>query len=465
MIQNLTLKNFRAFRSQSFEFSKINVFVGPNNSGKSSALSAINLIAQTVLGAELGGSPLILNGQFEQLGTYIDTVHGNHPTTPIGISMGYNNAQVELEFKYRSQRREIELSRFLLRARGKEVYARKSSKYAVKTSIFGVSESQYHKALDALETRDKGELMGFWPYENRFRYWRIGKDAEKDHELKETVKNLERAERELLEAWFQLRSQFRCFDTLGAFRDPPQRTYLYTGESATHVGKTGSNSIAQLINDASKRGSQSSGFVTEVSRWLAATGIAKRLAIRSLTPRHFEVCLEGHDKKIHNICDVGFGCSQVLPVIVGGLNAFSNPTNREFTRTPPIFLVQEPEIHLHPNAQASLASFFVGQVKKKGQLFIETHSDNLVLRLARHVALGDIKPDDVTIFIVSDEGGGKVVRMVRPDATGVFKPEWPGGFFPQRQGESLALARARLKRNDKAADQMDFFYPEEEVGE
>lgn len=79
MIKNLTLKNFRAFKEQSFDFAKLNIFIGKNNSGKSSALSALNVIAQTIREQDLDGTPLILNGPYDQLGTFIDVVNGNHP--------------------------------------------------------------------------------------------------------------------------------------------------------------------------------------------------------------------------------------------------------------------------------------------------------------------------------------------------------------------------------------------------
>jgi predicted ATPase len=142
----------------------------------------------------------------------------------------------------------------------------------------------------------------------------------------------------------------------------------------------------------------------------------------------------------HNICDVGFGCSQVLPVLVGSLNIF-------VARAPaaiPMFIVQEPEIHLHPDAQAALGSFFVSLVQKTGQIFVETHSDTLVLRIARHVAGGQLKPDDVHIFFFSNSKRGKRVQKIRLDARATFQPHWPGGFFPQREREALGLARARM---------------------
>jgi predicted ATPase len=126
-------------------------------------------------------------------------------------------------------------------------------------------------------------------------------------------------------------------------------------------------------------------------------------------------------------------------------------------------VVQEPEIHLHPNAQASLASFFVSLFQQTGQLFIETHSDALVLRIARHVALKELNPKDVAVFFFTNTSEGKIVEQLTITDRGTFAPPWPGGFFPQREVETLGLARARnAKPKDAVAQQLEFKYPESE---
>ena len=97
MLTHLTLRNFRAFKSQRFDFARINVFVGPNNSGKSSALSAINLLAQTAEDNEANVT-LILRGRFEDLGTFHDVVHGNNANTPLSLEFGiggYTSSSVQ----------------------------------------------------------------------------------------------------------------------------------------------------------------------------------------------------------------------------------------------------------------------------------------------------------------------------------------------------------------------------------
>ena len=107
-----------------------------------------------------------------------------------------------------------------------------------------------------------------------------------------------------------------------------------------------------------------------------------------------------------------------------------------------------------------MGSFFASLIDREGQVFIETHSDNLVLRVARHVALGDVDAADVAIFFVSDDEK-RTVREIAIASSGVFKPEWPGGFFPQRQAESLELARASMQRREgQVQRELDFKYPE-----
>jgi predicted ATPase len=472
MLKFLKLKNFRGFKSQNFEFSRLNVFVGPNNSGKSSALSAINLLAQSFLADEPNAGPLILNGRFEQLGTYIDTVNGNRSNTPIEISFGFaDRYEVQLAFKYRQQRREIELSSFIFTNGGEHVYSYETTKDGFVVRC-GTKELDVHEYSNPSKNEVQAEVLffGFWPYDRRL--FQIGHRINKDkqQEIPEQVRiQFEKADMHLSRARHTLSQIFLNFDSLGPFRDQPQRTYMYTGETARHVGKTGSNCITLLVNDSSKRGSQRNGFIDEVSRWLVATGIAKGLEIKNLTSRHFEICVKGQDGSVHNICDVGFGCSQVLPVIVSGLNLFGRPQKSSRSKNPrrssarsSTLVVQEPEIHLHPNAQAALGTFFAGISSEDGQLFIETHSDNLVLRLCRHVALGELAEGHVTVFYVRDENGSKKVTTMRPNDDGVFVPDWPGGFFPQRQHESLALAKARLPQKGTSAQlTLDFKYPEE----
>ncbi len=97
-----------------------------------------------------------------------------------------------------------------------------------------------------------------------------------------------------------------------------------------------------------------------------------------------------------DITDVGFGISQILPVIIQGFLSFDDS----------ITVIEQPEIHLHPKMQADLADLFISIVKKKGKhsksknLIIETHSEYLLKRLRRRISEGLIKASDVAIYVI-----------------------------------------------------------------
>lgn len=449
MITSLTLRNFRAYRHQHLEFSNLNIFIGPNNSGKSSILSAINLLAQTIDNRSGPSSPLLLNGPFEELGTFLDVVHGNNPRTVFGMDFRINHYDISFDVKYRTQRREMELIRFSLHNDGKNIYSYSSRN---DTADIRLRNQSYESVLPHSASR-RPIFRGFLPVDRNISFAYLRPEGVPP----ERIDFLRGIDRELRRADSAVRDTFARFDTLSPFRDQPKRTYLYTGENPVNIGRTGANGINMLVNDVGKRGSVKVGIEDELSKWFRINGISEGLKVKSLTPRHFEVCVIDFKGKEHNICDVGFGCSQVLPVLVGGLNLFLR--SRPNSSRQPVFVVQEPEIHLHPNAQASLGSFFVGLTNFGGQIFIETHSDNLVVRIARHVAAGELAAESVRLFFVEDKSGEKIVTPIGFDEKGRFEPEWPGGFMPQRQSETLQLARARsLPKGESPPRQLDFFY-------
>ena len=102
-----------------------------------------------------------------------------------------------------------------------------------------------------------------------------------------------------------------------------------------------------------------------------------------------------------NLIDVGYGVSQVLPVITELLRRDA----------PPMFLLQQPEVHLHPSAQAALGSLFCQVAKPERQLIVETHSDHLLDRVRMDVrdAETKLKPEDVSILFF--ERGDLDVRI------------------------------------------------------
>ncbi len=132
-----------------------------------------------------------------------------------------------------------------------------------------------------------------------------------------------------------------------------------------------------------------------------------------------------------SICDVGFGISQVLPIVVQ-----SHLSEKK------TLLIEQPEIHLHPAHQAELGDLFIRSAKERGNtLLLETHSEHLLLRIMRRMretSTGTlpegsipVRPEDVMVLFVESDGSQSIVREMPLDERGELVKAWPGGFFEE----------------------------------
>ena len=139
-----------------------------------------------------------------------------------------------------------------------------------------------------------------------------------------------------------------------------------------------------------------------------------------------------------NIMDVGYGVSQSLPILVDVLERSGGRSGRKS-----VFLLQQPEVHLHPRGQAELASLFVQAFRRSGNRFlIETHSDHVVDRVRISVRKGLLKPDDVSILYFEPGDAAVAIRNLTLDEHGNLLDAPPGyrGFFEREADELLGFA-------------------------
>ena len=134
-----------------------------------------------------------------------------------------------------------------------------------------------------------------------------------------------------------------------------------------------------------------------------------------------------------NLTDVGYGVSQALPIITELLRQ----------EAPSTFLLQQPEVHLHPSAQAALGSLFCRIASSRRRLVVETHSDHLLDRVRMDVRDGTagLKPDDVSILFFERRGLDVRIHSLRLDEHGnvLGQPEGYRRFFMEETRRSLGL--------------------------
>lgn len=125
---------------------------------------------------------------------------------------------------------------------------------------------------------------------------------------------------------------------------------------------------------------------------------------------------------------VGYGVSQLLPVVDDCIHAKKQ-----------IICIEEPELHLHPRLQARLGNLFATSVKKNGnQVIVETHSENVLLRVRRLIRGGKLRAEDVAVLYVDNvDKGGATVSRLRLGHQGELLDPWPTGFFDDSLADIL----------------------------
>ena len=146
--------------------------------------------------------------------------------------------------------------------------------------------------------------------------------------------------------------------------------------------------------------------------------------------------------KFYNFTNIGYGTSQIMPILVDISTADirerkSGSLWKSIQRASKLFLMQQPEIHLHPKAQSEFISFLINTIdsenRYRNQYIIETHSDYFVDRARIEIKKGNISHDDVSlVYLEAHEKGVKVHNMTFDDM-GNFEnqPEGYRSFFLQ----------------------------------
>ena len=187
------------------------------------------------------------------------------------------------------------------------------------------------------------------------------------------------------------------------------------------------NRLGQISRSKLEDFGRESGLFDEIS--------IKRFGKRGSEPFQVLIRKIGGEPKSpsHNLIDMGYGLSQALPVITELL--------REDARF--LFLLQQPEVHLHPRAQAALGSLFCQIASEKRQLVIETHSDHLIDRVRMDVRDGKspLKPDDVSILWFEPQTLDVKIHSLRIDQEGniVDAPDSYRNFFMEEAARSLRM--------------------------
>ena len=221
-------------------------------------------------------------------------------------------------------------------------------------------------------------------------------------------------------------------------RSRPRRTYDPTQPSRDAEGEYVPTYFAREFHRDQASWKQLKGSLEQFG---LDSGLFDEITVNPLgriegTPFQLEVRKFGKRTKgpQRNLIDVGYGVSQALPILTELLRSDA----------PAMFLLQQPEVHLHPMAQAALGSLFCSLAGPRRQLVVETHSDYILDRVRMDIRdkRSRLKPDDVSILFFEPGDLDVNIHSIRLDAMGnvLDAPPGYGQFFMEEVRRSVGMS-------------------------
>ena len=424
----LKLENFRCFcDEQSGRLRPITLLVGENSTGKSSFMASYLVMDQCFKGPFINAEP-DFNLEPFALGSFEDIAHTFRGTNEgadefkISLSIGKNSRsnvyQVNLAFRQNYASPRIHKITYDFGSDGYVEFERTSSGTKIsipKQSItLDWSLSRIH---DVIDFAAEDSLAGLKPKRRSDRLiegianYLIGDNKEM---LAETIKILEYIfpmSRQQMNNVPILMSRLWEVVAIAPIRSRPKRTYDPISESPSPEG----DHIPMVLMRLSKTNKP---YWEEFRKRLIEFGMSAELfsdiKIRDYTDEGsspFQVQFQVRSGKFVNVMDVGYGVSQCLPMVTNILNRNINGKSGNT-----LFLLQQPEVHLHPRAQAEIGNLICKTYAEFGNRFIvETHSDFIVNRVRVMVRKGIVKESDVSILYFERELDGHSVKLFNLD--------------------------------------------------
>ena len=447
MLNRLRLANFKAWREVDLAFGKVTGFFGTNSAGKSSLLHLLLLLKQTRNATDRGtvldfGGP----GEMVNLGTFEDVVHRHDNNRTIGWQLDWTLPETlivenplqpsadplwegaSLQIRYEVGSRNKRLRPQELAYRFDEVDFRLQQKTR--------PEHEFRLATDTADfefIRNQGRA---WPLLHPLKAYLFPSQTKNYFQNADFLSDFELAYERLMDSIYYL----------GPLREYPRREYHWAGSSPEDVGQRGDRAMDAILAATSREETRSLGFRRRhkpfqamIAHWLQVLGLIHDFRLEEIAKgaNLYRAMIETSPSAVTTpLTDVGFGVSQVLPVLVLLYYVPEGST----------VLLEQPEIHLHPAVQSGLADVMLNVASVRNlQIVVESHSEHLMRRLQRRVAEQRASSDDVKLYFVSSKKGRALVSDLSLNMWGEIE-NWPENFFGDELGEIAAISEASLKR-------------------
>ncbi len=453
MLTELSIKNFKAWRDTGkIRLAPLTVFFGSNSAGKTSLLQFLLMLRQT---AESPDRHRVFHPGDDntpvELGTFRDLVFEHDLSNQIEFALAWtlpeqmvvrdpltldrivgNRIRFEAAIAFDQKGASQQIRKF------QYVLANGGASLKVTMTPLESNPSKYEVSAENYKlVRNTGRV---WKLPAPIRFYAFPDEVGAYYQNAGFTSDLA----------LELEKQVKRLQYLGPLRIYPKRSYVWSGEVPEHVGWRGERAVEAMLAAASRNigpgyRKKTQAFQAVVARWLQELGLLRSFEVKQIAAhrKEYEVVVQAAGTKDNvNLTDVGFGVSQVLPVVVQCFYASPHTT----------IILEQPEIHLHPRVQTALADLFIEAIQSREdsadrsvQLIVESHSEHFLRRLQTRVAEQVVSPDDVALYFCRGSESGAVLEPLEVNIFGEIK-NWPADFFGDEMGELAARMEAAANR-------------------
>lgn len=464
MLESLDLRNFKSWREAKIDFAPITGLFGTNSSGKSSLIQFLLMLKQTREERDRS-TVLQLNEPYVELGQYSDIINGGDINKPLQWDIRFRpNEKLEL-IDATGSRTAVAAAGDVFRISSEVVAQRlpRTGTLSMRSSFleYSLSGISFRLALKS-ESSSEYELVSaggnFEFIRNRGRVWALPAPI-RSYAFPDQARTYYQNAQLLSDLEATYEQEMDNLYYLGPLRVRPSRDYIWTGTRPIDVGNAGERTIEALVAATAADEQRSLGprmkkrpLQHVVAHWLKHLGLIDSFSIEEVAPgsnRWIAKVRTHSGSPFVPLTDVGTGVSQVLPVI----------TLLQYVPEGATVIFEQPEIHLHPLAQAGLADVIIQAViHRRLQVILESHSEHLLLRLQRRIAESgppgtatsrELSSDKVKLFFAKADDGVSTLVPLDLDIFGNIG-NWPDKFMGDAFNETSEAELARLHRMQAA---------------
>lgn len=474
----ISIDNFKAIKSLAdYELKPLTVLSGINSSGKSSLIQLLLLLKQT-LQLDSTRNPLFLGGDLYQVSSFKDVLTNKDINNQLKVGFEFTKEEdiafntgkritlfdsyesftikVEVTFDYRDD--QVGIAEFFI------LYTLptgdKREQFVRFQTIAGEKKTKYK--IEASNLLFGDELWGTEPNVTDLQYSSIFPNFYEITELEvedSTKGEKEKVHQQITTKYFPkiagikalLDQKFASVSYIGPLREQPKDLYAMSSQKR-HVGNLGEftaqllenfarepiNFLNPLITDSGiSYQTTETTLLAAVKLWMCDIFKIGKDIYAKQQGEAYTIFLKNEAGVETTIKHVGFGISQVLPIVVEGLLMPHDGT----------LILEQPEIHLHPKVQSLLFDFLYSLVLQGKNVIIETHSDHFITRMRRRIAESPnedlLKALNLT-FIEAQEGE-VYFEIIELDDMGTID-YFPDDFIEQSNLELKAIVQAQMNK-------------------